>query len=200
MYYFRKCMTIYGKSVVFTCWPWIKVSLHNLPAEETPYVFVENHTSSFDPFVQSLLPFQLVQAAKGWTLRFPVLGFIARLAGYLDVDKLEGKMLLEKTEKLLRDGVSVIFFPEGTRNTEVEMGPFHGIAFRAAFDTGTTVVPVIITGIADKPHKGSLIMHPGKVDIYCLKPIRKEEYKNLSHLSLKKMTRERMEEFLYRKR
>ena len=195
MFYFRKCINLYGKSVGYTAWPWIKVKLHNPPpTENSPYVFVENHTSSFDPFVQGFLPFELVQAARGWALKLPVLGFVARLGGYIDVDSLQGEELLKKAEIHLQNRISVVFFPEGTRH-EGKMGPFHTTAFKVAFETESPVVPVIITGISDKPRKGSFIMHPGRIDIYCLPPIKPEDYKDTSHMALKKMAREQMEKF-----
>jgi len=173
------------------------MSFHNLPpVSESPYIFVENHTSSFDPFVQGFLPYELVQAARGWALSLPVLGLVAKFAGYLDVDAMPGEKLLQKAEKLIKDGVSVVFFPEGTRYVGEEMGPFHSTAFRVAVATENAIVPVIITGIEDKPKKGSLLMRPGRIDIYCLPTILPEEFKGLSHRSLKKLVREKMAEFL----
>ena len=195
MFYFRKSINLYGKSVGLTAWPWIKIRVHNFPSlGSAPYIFIENHKSSFDPFVQGFLPYELVQAARGWALRLPVLGLVAKFAGYLDVDGMEGEVLIRKAEALLNSGVSVVFFPEGTRYTGDGMGPFYGTAFRVAVNTKKNIIPVIIKGIEDKPRKGSLLMSPGRIDIYCLDVITPEEYRDLSHLALKKMVRARMEE------
>ncbi len=201
MFYFRKSINLYGKSVGLTAFPWIKVRVHNLPPkEDVPYIFVENHTSSFDPFVQGFLPYELVQAARGWALSLPILGQVAKFAGYLDVDVMSGEELLEKSKKLIKERVSVVFFPEGTRYVAAEMGPFHSTAFRVAVATECAIVPVIIMGIEDKPKKGSLIMRPGRIDIYCLPVLLPEEFYGLSHRAAKKLVRGKMAEFLKHKK
>ena len=194
MYHFRRSINLYGKAVTLTGWPWIRVKLHNLPSyNDTPYIFVENHTSSFDPFVQGVLPYELVQTARGWALRFPIIGRFARWAGYIDVDNSDGNQLVAKAKKLLNDKVSIVFFPEGTRSTDGTLGSFHGAAFRIAIETETTIVPVIITGIVDKPKKGSFIMHPGVIDIRCMEVVPPEKFKDKKPFVLKKEIREKMD-------
>jgi 1-acyl-sn-glycerol-3-phosphate acyltransferase len=194
MYYFRRSINLYGKAVTLTGWPWIRVKLHDLPSHDNiPYVFVENHASSFDPFVQGVLPYEIVQSARGWALRFPVLGRFARWAGYIDVDNSDGDQLIEKAKKLLNEKVSIVFFPEGTRSTDGTLGAFHSAAFRIAIETATPMVPVIITGIADKPAKGSFIMHPGVIDINFMNVIIPENFKGKTSFVLKKEIRAKME-------
>lgn len=194
MYYFRRSINLYGKSVTLTGWPWIRVKLINAPSlKNVPYIFVENHTSSFDPFVQGVLPYELVQSARGWALRFPILGRFARWAGYIDVDNVDGDQLVEKAKILLQEKVSLVFFPEGTRSIDGSLGPFHSAAFRIAIETKTPIVPVIITGIADKPAKGSFIMHPGVINIRCLKTIKSEDFADKTPFALKKEVRIKME-------
>lgn len=178
---------------MLTGWPWIKVKVSNPPPEnESPYIFVENHASSFDPFVQGVLPYEIVQSARGWALRFPILGRFARWAGYIDVDN-DGEQIVEKGKKLLKDNVSLVFFPEGTRSVDGSLGPFHGVAFRLAVETETPIVPVVISGIADKPAKGSFIMHPGVIDIRCLEVMSPKDFRDKTPFVLKKEIKERME-------
>ena len=195
---FRRCINLYGKSVALTAWPWIRVRLSGIPPiEGAPYVFVENHTSSFDPFVQGFLPFELVQAARGWALRLPVLGFFARWAGYIDVDAMSPEDVMARSARLLESGVSIVFFPEGTRRSEEEgLGPFHGTAFRVACANSATVVPVLVSGIADKPRKGSLLMRPGLIEITCLDPISSDPSAENAQFELKKRARASIETVL----
>ena len=131
------------------------------------------------------MPYEIVQTARGWALRFPILGRFARWAGYIDVDS-DGDRILAKAKVILNEKASIVFFPEGTRSTDGTLGPFHGAAFRIAIETETPIVPVIITGIADKPAKGSFIMHPGVIDIKCMEIIKPEAFKNKTPFVLKK--------------
>ena len=193
----RRRINRYGRSVVLTAWPWIRVEVVNAPpVGEGPYVIVENHTSSFDPFVQGVLPYELVQAARGWALRLPVLGVVGRLAGYLDVDALSGETLVERAVEHLRNGVSVVFFPEGTRRPDGDLGPFHGAAFRVAEQAGVPIAPAIVTGISDKPKKGSLVMRPGKIKIEFLPLVPPGEFAGKSAPAIKKMVRSMMSKAL----
>jgi 1-acyl-sn-glycerol-3-phosphate acyltransferase len=193
----RRRINRYGRSVVLTAWPWIRVEVSNAPPpDDGPYVIVENHTSSFDPFVQGVLPYELVQAARGWALRLPVLGIVGRLAGYLDVDALAGESLVERAVEHLRNAVSVVFFPEGTRRPDGDLGPFHGAAFRVAERAGVPIAPAVVTGIADKPRKGSLVMRPGKIKIEFLPLVPPSEFEGKSAPAIKKMVRSMMEEAL----
>jgi 1-acyl-sn-glycerol-3-phosphate acyltransferase len=190
----------YGRAVTRTAWPWIRVEVLNAPrVSEAPFAIVENHSSSFDPFVQGVLPYELVQAARGWALKLPVLGIVGRLAGYLDVDSLSGDELVERAAELLNSGVSVVFFPEGTRRPEGDLGPFHGAAFRAAAKAEVPIVPAVVTGIADKPRKGSLVMRPGKITIRFLPAIPPDEHMSENVATLKKTVRKAMLEALSEK-
>ena len=186
----RRRINRYGRAVGRLGWPWIKVEVLNAPpAEGGPYVIVENHSSSFDPFVQGFLPYDLVQAARGWALRLPVLGLVGRLAGYLDVDALCGDDLVARAVERLDNGVSVVFFPVGTRHVSGEIGPFHGAAFRAAEAAGVPIAPAVVIGISDKPRKGSFVMRPGKITIRFLDVIRPEERRGMTVAALKKRVR-----------
>jgi len=190
MYVFRRAIALYGKCVCFTAWPWIRIQLINPPTKkQIPYIFVENHTSSFDPFVQAVLPFEIVQFARNYALQFPLLGFIAKCSGYIDVNAYSPEDIIEKGKKLLEDKVSLVLFPEGTRHTDGVVGPFHSTAFKIALETNTPLVPVVIKGIENKPPKGSFLFQPGLIQFHCLEPVCPEYYKNMTPFKLKKYVR-----------
>jgi 1-acyl-sn-glycerol-3-phosphate acyltransferase len=58
--------------------------------------------------------------------------------------------LLERSLKLLQQGVWIFFFPEGTRKVTLSagepLGPFKAGAFKLAIDAGVPIVPVTISG------------------------------------------------------
>jgi 1-acyl-sn-glycerol-3-phosphate acyltransferase len=57
----------------------------------------------------------------------------------------------------LRDGMSVLFFPEGTRSETDQMRDFQNGAFKLAIKEGVPVLPVKIEGSGDAIPKGSWI-------------------------------------------
>ena len=91
----------------------------------------------------------------------------------------------EKATRLLNEGVSIIFFPEGTRSASLKMGSFHGAAFRLALASKASVVPLCISGNENIPPKGSLLMRPGTIRVRRLPAIPWDEYKDLTAFAFK---------------
>ena len=85
-------------------------------------------------------------------LWYPGIGWCMWLSRYLSVDRRDresGKALLRDAAATLRGGKDVLFFPEGTRQTDAAagaLGPFKPGAFKLACDTGAAVLPVAMSG------------------------------------------------------
>ncbi len=184
---FRRAISWYGKLITTIPYPFIKVRYEdraeNDPGE--PYIFVCNHRSASDAFLMSVLPHECVQIVNIWPFRIPVLGLYARLSGYLNIRMMSHDQFLEKARALLNQGVSIIFFPEGTRSATREMGSFHGAAFRLALASKASVVPLCISGNENIPPKGSLLLRPGTIRVRRLTAIAWDEYKELTAYAFK---------------
>lgn len=184
---FRRAISWYGKGMTLTPFPLIKVHYedHSKNNHKEPFIFVSNHRAASDAFLMSVLPHEAIQVVNVWPFRLPVLGYYARLAGYLNINKLSPELFLEKALKLLRENVSIIFFPEGTRSTGRQMGNFHSSAFRLALRSKIPIVPLCISGNENTPPKGSLLMRPGTVRVRRLAAIPWKNYKDLNVFALK---------------
>jgi 1-acyl-sn-glycerol-3-phosphate acyltransferase len=168
--------------------PFIRLHYENHGSSDDPgepYIFVCNHQSASDPFLMCLLPHEAVQIVNVWPFKIPVLGLYAKLAGYLNIRMIPPEQFMEKASKLLIDGVSIIFFPEGTRSVTGKMGSFHGAAFRLALQLKASLVPICISGNRNIPPKGSLLLHPGTIKVRRLPAIAWDEYKDLTAFALK---------------
>lgn len=184
---FRRSISWYGKIITAAAYPFIKVRYedHAGKGSEGPFIFVCNHQSASDPFLMSALPHECVQTVNIWPFRIPVLGLYARLAGYLNIRMMAHEQFIEKASILLKQGVSIIFFPEGTRSTTGRMGSFHGAAFRLALASKAPVVPLCIFGNENIPPKGSLMLRPGTIKVRRLPAITWDEYKDLTAFAFK---------------
>jgi 1-acyl-sn-glycerol-3-phosphate acyltransferase len=112
-------------------------------------VCVSNHCSHTDPFLISHLPWDMKWLAKSSLFRIPFLGWAMWLAG--DVGVVRGKpqsakVAMKKCADWLDRGVPIVVFPEGTRATTRELGPFKDGAFRLAIETGSHVLPLAVAG------------------------------------------------------
>ncbi len=112
-------------------------------AIQGPCILVANHQSLIDILLLMLLPTDARCWAKRWPFRVPFLGLMMRLCGHLCV---EDPRVLYKAAESLRDGVSLLVFPEGTRSRDGKLTRFHDGAFLLSARTGVPVVPVLIRG------------------------------------------------------
>jgi 1-acyl-sn-glycerol-3-phosphate acyltransferase len=189
---FRRAISWYGKMITAIPYPFVKLRYEPMqgsdPAE--PYIFVSNHRSASDAFLMCVLPHEVVQIVNVWPFKIPVLGLYAKLSGYLNIRMMTHEQFMEKAGRLLSEGVSIIFFPEGTRSADREMGAFHGAAFRLALGTKASIVPLCISGNENIPPKGSLMLRPGTIRVRRLAAITWSEYKDLNAYAFKNRVRD----------
>jgi 1-acyl-sn-glycerol-3-phosphate acyltransferase len=191
----RRAIVWYGTVIIrILPFPLVRVEYKNYARSKIkePFIFVSNHRSASDPFLMACpcLSYEAIQVANIWPFRLPVLGLIAKLAGYLSVREMPFEDFKALTVKLLREGVSVIVFPEGTRSRDNTVGQFHGAIFRVALETKKPIVPICITGNEKIPPVGSAFLHPGIIKIHQLAAIPWEEYGAFSPFKLKKHVRQ----------
>lgn len=144
----------------------------------------------------AFLPFECVQVLNIWPARIPVLKFIASQAGYLKVREMPFDEFLEKGTKLLKEGCSVIAFPEGTRSGNREMGQFHGSAFRLAQHDSVKIVPIVLAGNKEIPPRGSALLRPGHIVVSKLPSVKPEQYAGMNPYRLKTLVRETIRQHL----
>jgi 1-acyl-sn-glycerol-3-phosphate acyltransferase len=94
---------------------------------------------------------------------------------------------MHKAGRLLNRGVSVIFFPEGTRSVANKMGSFHSAAFRLALAGEVAIIPLCICGNERVMPKGSSLLSPGMIRVRQLPPVPYETFAGMTPFALKKM-------------
>jgi 1-acyl-sn-glycerol-3-phosphate acyltransferase len=184
---FRRAISWYGIVITSIPYPFIKLRYEDRGKNgaQEPYIFVCNHRAASDAFLMCVLPHEVIQIVNVWPFRIPVLGLYARFSGYLNIRMMPHEQFMAQAAKLLSDGVSIIFFPEGTRSASRTMGSFHGAAFRLALESKAAVVPLCITGSENIPPKGSLLLRPGTIRVRRLPAITWDEYKDLNAFAFK---------------
>lgn len=187
----RIAIVLYGKICMALTWPFIRLNFSGYEKGEKgkARVYICNHQSSSDPFLMGLINAELVQVVNIWPFKLPILGPVAKIAGYLSVREMPFEDFKTRASSLLADGVSICAFPEGTRSRDGNVGPFHGAIFRVCQNVKVPIVPVCITGNADKPRRGTIVLQPGRVQVDCLPPIRPETYEKMSAFQIKNHVR-----------
>jgi 1-acyl-sn-glycerol-3-phosphate acyltransferase len=144
------------------------------------YIYMANHMSNFDiPVLQAFLPVQFRWLAKAELYKIPVFGYAMKRAGYISIDRSDRKSAIESLNKavdIIRNGISVVIFPEGTRSRTHNIQPFKKGGFFLAVDSGVPIIPIIIHGTERIMPKKQMLIKPGNVTLEIVKPINSSDY------------------------
>ena len=155
-------------------WPVTVSGREHIERGET-YVMVANHLSLLDILVLFRLFRHFTWVSKAENFRVPFVGWNMWLNNYIPLrrgDRESVLVMLATAEKDLRDGISVMIFPEGTRSRDGQMRPFKSGAFELAVRTGSPVLPIAVAGTGDAlPRRGFVLRGRHRIRLSVLPPI-----------------------------
>jgi 1-acyl-sn-glycerol-3-phosphate acyltransferase len=136
-----------------------------------PYIFVANHSSHLDtPLLLAALPLHLrlrlrAAAAADYFFTCWWKGTLVTILCNAFSFERRGFTGLRNAGQLLKDGYSVLLFPEGTRSKNGQLQPFKCGIGRLALATNVCIVPVWIEGAFTAMPKGAHLAHQHQVEI-----------------------------------
>jgi 1-acyl-sn-glycerol-3-phosphate acyltransferase len=137
-------------------------------------VFICNHVSNLDPpALFGTLP-RIAVVLKESLGRIPVLGYVMGLGGFIYVDRGDRdsrRKAVEASVATLRQGISLLVFPEGTRSPDGKLLPFRPGPFSMAIEAQVPVVPITVHGSRRLMPKGRNWAQPGEVTLHFHEPI-----------------------------
>ncbi len=126
------------------------------------YIVVANHQSLLDILaVAAALPLNFKFLAKKELFYVPFMGWAMACAGYVPVDRSShesGKKAVHRIGGLLKKGLSVLLFPEGTRSPDGKIHAFKMGAFKIARENRVEILPVVIDGTGTALPKKSVFL------------------------------------------
>jgi len=142
---------------------------------EKPQIFMANHQSDFDILiVLAHIPGQFRWIAKKELFKIPIFGKAMRNAGYIEIDRQNHEKALKSLDEAaqkIREGKSVVTFPEGTRSRDGKIRPFKQGMFHLAIRAGVPIVPISIIGTREIMPKRTLKVKPGRVTMVIDRPV-----------------------------
>jgi 1-acyl-sn-glycerol-3-phosphate acyltransferase len=138
-------------------------------------ILAANHASYLDVVVllAALSPsFRFV--AKRELRRAPLVGRVIRKVGHLTVERGQASRSVADAERItraLRDGQSVLVFPEGTFLRPPGILPFRLGAFKSAIETGSAIIPITIHGTREILPAEAWLPAPGPITVAVGAPI-----------------------------
>jgi 1-acyl-sn-glycerol-3-phosphate acyltransferase len=167
-----------------------------------PCVFVANHQNMLDIFALAAeVPYPFGFIAKAELQRYPFLGIALRHSASILIDRTTPRRSvrsLQEAARRIREGHSVLVYPEGSRSYAPEMGAFRKGAFRLAVEAGVPVVPVVARDgwcLADERRR---VARSGSMEIVMGAPLATEDLARSDLPALMQRTRRRMEDMLER--
>lgn len=139
--------------------------IEGVPAH-TACIFMSNHVSNLDPpALIPRIPGRTSAFLKRSLMKIPLLGYGMKLGEFVPVDR-DGRAesaieSIRAAQQILRKGLHITTFVEGTRSPDGRLLPFKKGPFYLAMETDAPCIPVSIHGTESMLAKGSIRIRPG---------------------------------------
>ena len=180
--------------------PYWKLSvegLENIDHNQT-YVIVANHQSFADIIIIYKTHMYFKWVAKRELLKVPFIGGLLWVNNHILLSRGEFgsiKEVYRKAAEQLKIGVSMLFFPEGTRSSSDEMGEFQNGAFKLAIKEKKPLLPIFIGGTREAIPKGDWIFKAKVAGrLMVLPPIDTSSYRVADYAALRDLARGKFQE------
>jgi 1-acyl-sn-glycerol-3-phosphate acyltransferase len=138
-------------------------------------LFLANHTSFVDPVpIVWAIPRRIAILLKRSLFSIPLVGWAFRLAKFVPVDRTNqesGIAAVDLAAERMKQGMSFLAYPEGTRSYDGRLLPFKKGVFALAIKAQAQIVPMVLIGGHRIAPKGSLRIKPGQVIVRFGDPI-----------------------------
>ena len=173
---------LWGRSCLFFAGLKIQVQgAENIPYDR-PAIYVSNHQSNFDiPIIYTGLPIQFRWIAKQELFRVPFFGLAMKRSGIVAIDRSNRRTTMHSiivAAQRIKEGTSVVIFPEGTRTPDGRLQEFKKGALLIAAKAQVPVVPIAIHGSYQVQPKDRWRVNNGPLQIEVLPPISTEGLKS----------------------
>jgi 1-acyl-sn-glycerol-3-phosphate acyltransferase len=146
-------------------------------------LFVANHQSNFDiPIMVGHIPRDKGFIAKLELLKVPSFSRWMKYIGCIFIDRKNPRQSLKaisEAAERLKEGHSIVIFPEGTRSADGTIGPFKAGGLRLAIKASVPIVPVTISGSKNIMPKGTSLIKSASVNVIISSPLLPDELKEM---------------------
>lgn len=150
----------------------------NIPKDEA-VLFVSNHQGNFDiPILLGFINKPKAFVAKEELRKLPLLRTWMEYMNCIFLNRSNNRESIKAIKQginNLKQGYSMVIFPEGTRSKDGNLGEFKPGALKLATKSKCRIVPVTINGSKNIMTKGSFIIKPAEVEVIISKPMEIEE-------------------------
>lgn len=143
--------------------------VQHIVEEEGPYVFIANHMSTLETTVLASVIQPLKEVTfivKKSLLEYPVFRHVMRSRDPIALTRTNPredlKAVLQGGTERLKNGISIVVFPQTTRTTSFDPAQFNSIGIKLAKKAGVPVIPIALK--SDAWGNGTYLKDFGKID------------------------------------
>ncbi|SEM78625.1 hypothetical protein SAMN05421856_106283 [Chryseobacterium taichungense] len=173
--FFKLISAKFLTSVLFTN-PWVRKKIIKATKEDfsRPAVIIANHTSFLDTLAIAMTTHKIVYLVNDWVYQSPVFGKMVKALGCYPVSQgIENGV--DKLKEKIKQGYSLVVFPEAERSYTNDIKRFHKGAFYLAEQFGLDILPIYIHGNSEVLPKGDFIIYDGAITVKIGERIKKED-------------------------
>lgn len=184
----------FGKKMIRVVGSTVQVNgLENVPKDK-PVLVVSNHQSDMDiPVLLGYLNKPIGFVSKAEIKKFPLVSTWMEMMNCVFMDRKNRRQSLQAIKdgiELLKQGHSIVIFPEGTRSKGEGMVEFKAGSFHLAVKAGVAILPVTLDGTYKMFEANGNRMKPAHATVTISKPITAEQYENMDIKELAKYTQD----------
>ncbi|NMM47880.1 trifunctional MMPL family transporter/lysophospholipid acyltransferase/class I SAM-dependent methyltransferase [Marinigracilibium pacificum] len=166
---YHKLLQFCGKVIIFSAFIVNKRTINKeILNFKKPSIIIANHHSFMDILVLLALHHKIVMVTNDWVYNSPFFGKVIQYADFiLSSDGIENQV--PKINELIKDGYSILIFPEGTRQPDFKLGRFKKGAFYLADLFNLDIQPILLHGTNYiLPKRDSFFLKSGTLTIKAL--------------------------------
>ncbi len=171
----HRCLTYWAKTNLALAGLRVQVEgLACLDPKQT-YIFMPNHASFLDILLAfAYIPYNFRIITKEEIFWLPLMGWALKRSHQIPMNRTnprKGLASLRQASNLLKKGISIVVFPEGTRTSNGDINDFKATLFVLPIRTGIPVVPVLIEGTFEALKRGTILLNPVPLRLTFHRPI-----------------------------
>ncbi|MGX5819579.1 1-acyl-sn-glycerol-3-phosphate acyltransferase [Chitinophaga lutea] len=139
-----------------------------------PAVVISNHQSFLDILMSTAMHPNVVLLTNQWVYNSPLFGYVVKMADYYPVAE-GAEASIDKLRDRVKNGYSIVVYPEGTRSPDANIRRFHKGAFYLAEELNLDILPAVIHGTAYTMSKNDFLLKDGLLTMKYLPRIRPDD-------------------------
>lgn len=171
----HRCLTYWAKTNLALAGLRVQIEgLERLDPKQM-YIFMPNHASFLDILLAfAYIPYNFRIITKEEIFWIPFMGWALKRSRQVPMNRVnprKGLASLKQASQLLKEGISIVVFPEGTRSSNGEINDLKPTLFILPIRSGVPVVPVLIEGTFYALKRGRILLNPVPLRLTFYNPI-----------------------------